>query len=186
MTGKRIDIHLNICMQPITELLGDKAIKGKKKVEMISTWLLDESLPVTELINAASKAKGGEKAICIEAIEFTTRQNPAIADKYGFAFVTKQLEDDAPRVKWESARVIGNIAHLFPAKLDKAISRLLTNSENEGTVVRWATACALGEIIKLKSLHNKELLPAIEAICDRETDTGVRKKYTDALKKAKK
>ena len=92
----------------------------------------------------------------------------------------------APRVKWESARVIGNIAHLFPAELNKAISNLLTNSEYNGTVVRWASAYALGEILKLKTKHNKDLLPAIESICKREEDNGVKKKYFEAIKKMKK
>jgi hypothetical protein len=52
--------------------------------------------------------------------------------------------------------------------------------------VRWASAFALGEILKLKTKHNKELIPAIEAISNREEDNGVKKKYLDALKKAKK
>ena len=101
-------------------------------------------------------------------------------------FVTKMLADKAPRVKWESARVVGNIAHLFPTKLGKPIAALLTNSENDGTVVRWAASFALGEILKLRTKHNEDLLPAIEAICEREQDTAIRKKYAEAIKKATK
>ena len=169
-----------------TELLNDKTKKAKEKVETISKWLLDGSLPTDELIVFAEKAKDADKATCIEAIEFATRQNPKIADESVFAYVTKTLTENAPRVKWESAKVVGNIAHLFPTKLNKAISNLLTNSEYDGTVVRWASAFALGEILKLKTKHNKELLPAIEAICDREQDNGIKKKYLDAIKKTKK
>jgi HEAT repeat protein len=95
------------------------------------------------------------------------------------------LTDKAPRVKWESARVIGNIAHIFPTKLQKPIIHLLTNTENEGTVVRWASSYALGEIIQLKTKHNKTLIPAIEAILDREQDNTIKKKYLAALKKVK-
>ena len=170
----------------IAELLNDKTKKAKEKVETISKWLLDGSLPTDELIVSAEKAKDPEKATCIEAIEFATKQNPKIAAESVFAFVTKTLTENAPRVKWESAKVVGNIVHLFPTKLNKAISNLLTNSEYDGTVVRWATAFALGEILKLKTKHNKDLLPAIEAICDREQDNGVKKKYIDAIKKTKK
>ncbi len=169
----------------IAELLSDKTIKAKQKVETISKWLLDGSLLTDELIAFAEKATDSEKATCIEAIEFATKQNSKIADENVFAFVTKKLTETAPRVKWESAKVVGNIAHLFPAKLNKAISNLLTNSEDNGTVVRWASAFALGEILKLKTKHNKDLLPTIEAICDREQDTGVKKKYLDAIKKTK-
>jgi HEAT repeat protein len=170
----------------ITDLLQDKTKKVKEKAGTISNWLLEGSLPTDELIAFAEKAKDPDKATCIEAIEFCTKQNPKIADESVFDFVTKTLGDKAPRVKWESARVIGNIAYLFPAKLNKAISKLLTNAEHDGTVVRWAAAFALGEILKLKTKHNKDLLPAMEAICAREQDNGVKKKYLDAIKKTKK
>jgi HEAT repeat protein len=170
----------------IAELLNDKTIKAKEKVETISKWLLDGSLPTDELLFFAETAKDPEKATCIEAIEFATRQNAKIADESVFAYVTETLTENAPRVKWESAKVVGNIAHLFPTKLNKAITNLLTNSEYDGTVVRWAAAFALSEILKLKTKHNKDLLPAIEAICEREQDNGIKKKYLDAIKKTKK
>jgi hypothetical protein len=99
-------------------------------------------------------------------------------------FVTETLSHEAPRVKWESAKVIGNIAHLYPARLDNAINNLLKNSEYPGTVVRWSAAFALGEIIKLKTKRNKDLIPAIEAIINREEDKAIKKIYQAALKKA--
>lgn len=170
----------------IDELLNDKTKKVKEKSETISEWLLDGSLPTDDLIAFAEKSKDSEKATCIEAIEYATKQNFKLADESLFSFVTNALTEKAPRVKWESAKVIGNIAHLFPAKLNKAIRNLLTNSEYDGTVVRWASAYALGEILKLKTKHNKDLLPAIEAISEKEAENGVKKKYLDAIKKIKK
>lgn len=170
----------------IAELINDKTKKAKEKVQTIGQWLLDGSLPIDELIVFAEKGKDAEKGTCIESIEYATKQNPGIADESVFVFATKALTESAPRVKWESAKVIGNTAHLFPAKLDNAIAGLLKNADHDGTVVRWAAAFALGEILKLKTAHNKHLLPAIEGICEREQDNGVKKKYLDALKKAKK
>jgi HEAT repeat protein len=170
----------------LAELLNDKTKKAKEKVETISKWLLDGSLPTDELLAFAEKVKDPEKATCIEAIEFATKQNPKIANESVFAYVTKTLTENAPRVKWESAKVVGNTAHLFPTKLNKAISNLLANSAHDGTVVRWAAAFALGEILKLHTKHNKDLLPAIEAICEREQDNAIKKKYLDAIKKTKK
>lgn len=73
----------------------------------------------------------------------------------------------------------------FAEKLDKAISNLLPNAENNGTVVRWASAYALAEILKLKTENNTKLLPKIKALSDKEEDNGVKKKYLDALKKVK-
>ncbi len=170
----------------LAELFIDKTKKAKQKVETISKWLIDGSLPTDELLAFADQAKDQVKATCIEAIEFATRQNLKIADESVFAFVTSTLTEDAPRIKWESAKVIGNIVHLFPTKLTKPINNLLINSEYDGTVVRWAAALALGEILKLKTKHNKHLLPAIELICDKEQDQAIKKKYLDAVKKATK
>lgn len=170
----------------LAELLNDKTKKAKEKVETISKWLLDGSLPADELIVFAEQAKDPEKGTCIEAIEFATRQNVNIADENVLAFVTKTLTETAPRVKWESAKVVGNIAKLFPTKLTKPISHLLTNAKDNGTVVRWAAAFALGEILKLKTKHNTDLLPTLEKVCDEEQDNAIKKKYLDAIKKAKK
>lgn len=169
----------------IDELLKDKTKKQKDKIEIISKWILDNSLPIDELIAFAENQKDPAKATCIEAIEYVTKQNPNIANETVLIFVTNTLTAKAPRVKWESARVIGNIAHLFPEKLEKPIDNLLANTEHKGTVVRWSTAFALGEILKLKTEINKDLLPAIEAICDKEEKNSIRKIYLDAIKKIK-
>jgi len=105
----------------IDELLKDKTKKQKDKIEIISKWILDNSLPIDELIAFAENQKDPAKATCIEAIEYATKQNPNIANETVLIFVTNTLTAKAPRVKWESTRVIGNIAHLFPEKLEKPI-----------------------------------------------------------------
>lgn len=170
----------------IEQIFQDKTIKSKGKVSIIGEWLINGELPIDELVAYAEKQKATDKATCIEAVEYATKKLPAIADENLLAYVTKALKDDEPRVKWESAKVIGNIAKLFPTQLDKIVSNLLPNAENTGTVVRWATAYALAEILKLKTDANKKLLPKIETLCDKEEDNGVKKKYLDALKKVKK
>ncbi len=170
----------------ISELLNDKSLKPKLKTETLSKCLLDSKISTDELIAFAQTAKDSPKATCIEALEFATKQTPAIANEKCLLFVTRSLTEKAPRVKWESAKVIGNIAHLHPAKLDKAIDNLLTNSEHSGTVIRWSAAFALGEILKLNTSLNKELLPALETICNREEKNSIKKIYLDALKKVKK
>ena len=170
----------------LDELISDKATKPKEKTETISKWILDKSLPVDELIAYAEKQKDPAKATCIEAMEYATKQKPEIADEIVLTFVTNKLTEKAPRIKWESAKVIGNIAHLFPTKLEKSIGNLLINTEHEGTVVRWSSAFALGEILKLKTKYNNDLLPAVEAICVKEEKNSIKKIYLDAIKKMKK
>lgn len=170
----------------VDELLKDKARKPKEKTETISNWILDKSLPLDELIAFAEKSKDPAKATCIEAMEYATRKSPDIADESMFSFVTETLTSKAPRIKWESAKVISNTAYLFPSKLETAIYNLLENTKHEGTVVRWSAAFALGEILKLKTKHNSKLLPAITRICEKEEKNSIKKIYLDAIKKTKK
>lgn len=170
----------------IEQIFQDKSIKAKGKVKNLGEWLLNDELPIDELLAYAEKQKATDKATCIEAVELATKTKPSIADENLLDYVTKSLKDEEPRVKWESAKVIGNIAKQFPQKLDKAITNLLPNAKSNGTVVRWATAYALAEIVKLKTENNVTLLPKVEALCDKEEDNGVKKKYLDALKKVKK
>lgn len=170
----------------IENVFQDKAIKAKGKVSTIGEWLINGDLPIDELVAYAEKQKATDKATCIEAVEYATKKVPTIADENLLDYVTKALKDDEPRVKWESAKVIGNIAKFFPTKLEKCVNNLLPNAEKTGTVVRWATAYALAEILKLKTEFNKKLLPKIETLCDNEVDNGVKNKYLDALKKVKK
>ncbi|WP_312298131.1 HEAT repeat domain-containing protein [Chryseobacterium sp.] len=170
----------------IEELFKDKATKAKEKTETISQWILDTSLPIDELIAFAEKSKDPVKGTCIEAMEYATKQNPNLADETVFTFVTQTLTEKAPRIKWESAKVIGNTAQLFPDKLEDAITNLIINTEHEGTVVRWSAAFALGEILKLKTKYNTTLLPALENISEKEEKNSIKKIYLDAIRKTKK
>ena len=170
----------------LDELLHNKTIKPKEKTETISKWILDKSLPIDELIAFAEKQKDPAKATSIEAIEFATKQNPNIANETVLNFVTKTLTEKAPRIKWESAKVIGNIAHLYPTKLEKSISNLLDNTKHEGTVVRWSAAFALAEILKLKTKHHVYLLSAINSICEVEEKNSIKNIYLTAIKKTQK
>lgn len=165
-------------------ILSDKTLKAKAKVEAISDLLLSKKLSLPDLIKTAKAEKDKAKGDCIEALEFATRQNPALATAACLTFVTDTLAEEAPRVKWESAKVIGNIAAQFPDKLGPAIAALLKNAEHTGTVVRWSAAFALGEIVKLRTKKNKELIPAIESILRHEEGNAIRKMYQAALKKA--
>jgi hypothetical protein len=59
----------------------------------------------------------------------------------------------------------------------------LMNADHEGTVVRWSAATALSAILLLKTGHNEILVPAVEALLDREGKDSIRKIYSAALKK---
>src|SRR4051794_5461602 len=114
----------------LEEVFGDKALKQKAKTELLGRALIDKVVTLEELTAFAERSKDTEKASCIEAIEYATRQDPDLATEKCLKYVSQKLTEEAPRVKWESAKVIGNIAHLYPTKLNVAIGNLLTNSEH--------------------------------------------------------
>lgn len=172
-------------MDLIKNILHNKLEKAKAKVEAISQLLVENKISLDVLIDVAKLFKDANKANCIEAMEYATRIKPDLATSACLEFVTNCLLDKAPRAKWESAKVIGNIAHRFPKNLDHALNNLLINTEDSGTVVRWSAAFALGEIIKLNTPLNKELIPTVEAIIAREEKNSIQKIYLAALKKIK-
>lgn len=167
------------------EILNNQTSKPKEKTEALSQLVLDCPETMEELISFAKTSKDPIKATVIESFEFATKVKPEIASKSMLHFVSQTLTEKAPRVKWESAKVIGNIAHVFPKQLEDAIKNLLVNTEHAGTVVRWSAAFALAQIIKLKTAINKELIPAIETICEREEKNSIKKIYLEGLKKSK-
>jgi len=69
------------------------------------------------------------------------------------------------------------------ASIDQMIT-LAFCAKDSGTVVRWSAAFALGQIIKLNTLRNKELIPAAEIIINREEKNSIKKIYTEAIKKS--
>ncbi len=169
----------------LDHIFQDKSLKAKAKVSKIGELLISNELNLNELIKFSLDQNAKDKATCIEAIELATKKVPLLANENLLNFITQSLEDNEPRVKWESARVMGNIVKQFPNLLEISIEKLLLNTDNSGTVVRWATAFALAEIIKLKLDLNNNLIPKILIIYEKETDNGVKKKYSDALKKIK-
>src|SRR5688572_22446609 len=136
------------------KIFADKTSKSKQKVIALSTWISKNPSSIDELVVFAKSSKDPVKATCIEAIEFATKADSSLATKKCFDFVTASLTETAPRIKWESAKVIGNVASQFPKHLDTVIKNLLINTDHEGTVVRWSAAYALGEIVKLKTANN--------------------------------
>ncbi|MBI3134374.1 MAG: HEAT repeat domain-containing protein [Bacteroidetes bacterium] len=168
----------------LADIFNDKTLKPKERTEQLSSWLIKNPNKTDELIDFAKTAKDPVKASCIEVVEYATKENPQICTTACFDFVSAALAEKSPAVKREAGRVIGNVAARFPKQLEKALTNLLNNSEHEGTVVRWSAAFAIGEIIKLKTPLNKDLIPVAEAICEREEKNSIQKIYLAAIKKA--
>jgi len=166
-------------------IVENKAAKAKENVVLLSGLLLDEKVTIDEFVEAARSQKGSMKATLIEAIEFASKTNPEIVNEGAFQLAIQSLKDEAPRVKWETAKVISNTCHMFPKLLKTAVINLLDNTEHSGTVVRWSAATALSKIMQLNTSLNKELISTVEAIIQREEDNAIKKIYLQALKKIK-
>ncbi|WP_239985808.1 MULTISPECIES: HEAT repeat domain-containing protein [Arenibacter] len=129
----------------IEELFQEKSIKAKAKAKELCQWLVNGELPPDKLLNFAENQSPINKATCIESVECATKKTTDIADEPLLECMTNALINDEPRVKWESAKIIGNIAKKSPNSLHKPTKNLLINTNNKGAVVRWATAYAFGK-----------------------------------------
>lgn len=163
----------------------DEILKLKKKPKEILN-LLAEKLKsnkklLADLIRCFENGTTSEKGNCMEAIEFVTKQEPEFAENC-LDFVIEHINDKAPRVKWETARIIGNVAQRFPEKVKEAIPKLLENSQDKCTVVRWSAAFALTKIANSNPELQKKLFAKFNEIVKRESNKGVRNVYLKYLK----
>ncbi len=155
--------------------------KSKELTSFISKIILDKKPAASDFCQAVRKGNDSERGTCVEALEFASQTKPEIAKLY-LAEIITCLSDKAPRVKWEASRIIGNVAKIFPQETGKAVENLRKNTQDKGTVVRWSTAYALGEIAKSNSKIRPLLLKEINALIKKETNGGVKNVYLKALK----
>lgn len=170
----------------LTALFADRSLKPKEKVDALASLISSGSVEVNEVVTFASPAKDPVKASCIEAIERLAASNPGSVPATAVDFCIASLNDKAPRIKWESAKVIGHCIHRHPKKVNEAVRALLDNTEHDGTVVRWSAAYALSRIVTMGLPLNRSLIPALEAIAAREEKNSIRKIYADAVKAVRK
>jgi len=167
-------------MPTLQEILKLKE-KPKQKLTLLAKTLTEEKDAINELINCFDKVSDSEKGYLMEALEYVTKESPEFG-KHCLEFVIKHINNKAPRVKWEAGRIIGNVAQIFPDKIKEAIPKLLENTKDKGTVVRWGAAFALTEIAKSNLEMQKELIPEFKKILERETNKGVKDIYLKYLK----
>ncbi len=52
-------------------------------------------------------------------------------------YVMNYMNDEATKIKWKACRIIANLAQKFPEKVKQSVPKLLANTKDKGTVVRW-------------------------------------------------
>ena len=167
-------------MTEIEEILGSK-IKPKEKMFLLAAKLKEEDDLMDKMTAYFSKASIANRGTCMEAIANITGDNPKFAEHH-LDFIIEQLDDKAPRVKWEAATVIANVVKEYPGKVSEAIPRLLDNTKHEGTVVRWSAARALTKIAVNNPSKQSELITIFNKIVDKEENNGVKNVYLKAMK----
>jgi len=165
--------------------LVDTLRNSEMKAKQLSSFLAKKLVEDAELLRDAGDdidlLNDVEKGILMEALEYATGTGPEIAEPV-LDVVIECLRCEAPKVKWEAARVLGNVTHRFPDRALKSLPSLLENAKHKGTVVRWSAAYALGEMVKHNKKAKRRLLQEIETILKREKNNGVKNVYLKALK----
>jgi HEAT repeat protein len=139
----------------------------------------DERL-LSQLVEILETGSDVEKGTCADIMKHVSKDRPEILVGYVDELV-EYIDYKAPRVKWGVQESIGNIAQRFPKEVEKAIPRLLANTKDESTVVRWCAAFALSEMVKNNPKARNELLPRIEGLVKNEKNNGVKNVYLKAL-----
>lgn len=170
----------------IKDFFKNKSIKGVEKVKLLSNAIANKEISIEDIKDVCKLLKDADIAYCMEAIEALTNTNPEISNIEYLKFATLYTDSKSNSLKRESARVIGNIAMLYPNDLDKSIKLLLNNANDEGTVVRWSAAYALSRIIILPEYANSKLYNQLVEICEKEEKNSIKNIYLKAFKKLKK
>lgn len=155
--------------------------KSKEQVTYLSTLIKKNIKLLDSLKESLANAKPPERGALMEALEYATQDNSTILKNH-LNEVVDYLNDKAPKVKWEAARVLANTAKEYPSDVAKGVEKLLINTKDAGTVVRWSAAFALGEIAKNNQKIQANLVKQINEILKTEKNNGVKNVYLKALK----
>jgi len=163
-------------------ILNSKEYKAKEKTQLLCDGLLANSLHLSDFIAEIQLVKDAAKATCIEALAHVAQKNPQLITEEALIMLLDCLSSKAARVKWESAQAIGYTISCYPHQVDYAIQQLIANINEEGTVVRWSIAFALGEIVKMNLPSTISLISLLQQQIEKEEKKSIQKIYQQALK----
>ncbi len=167
----------------IDDVVNDKSLKSVQKREHLAEMLMSGELSVKVIDGEVGLTDKGI-GLVLEAMEQVSRTNPAIVKSDWLGFAEGFVGHENNTLKRESSRIVGNLASVFGEGLSSVIPKLLKNTENDSTVVRWGSAYALAKIIALPKYATSELFDTVANICDVEQDSGIKSQYLPALRKA--
>lgn len=155
--------------------------KPKEKVALLTEKIKEDKKLVIKLVELLKTGTDVEKGTCAEIMKFVSKDKSEIVAPY-IDVLIEYVDYKAPRVKWGIPESIGNLAQKYPEKVEKAIPKLLINTKDKSTVVRWCTAFALTEIAKYNPKLQKELISKFNVMVKTEQNNGVKNVYMKVLK----
>ena len=168
----------------IVELLKDKSLKGVERRQAVVNMIVAGKLTVNEVTALADAIGEKQVATVLEAVEEVSNKRLRSLEAAWLQWAEPYISSKNNSCRREASRIVGNMAAQYPDLLDEAIERLMKNTKDEGTVIRWAAAYALSRIVVLDRYAKSDLYDRLVAICDREEDNGVKNQYIKALNKA--
>lgn len=156
--------------------------KGKPKelVAFLTERIEKDEKLFAQLIEILNFGSDVDKGTAADVMKHVSKNKPEIVAPY-IDDLIDFINYKASRVKWGVPETIGNLAQRYPSEVEKAIPRLLVNTKDKSTVVRWCAAFALTEIAKGNPVIRNELGSKIEEIVQNEKNNGVKNVYLNAL-----
>jgi hypothetical protein len=155
--------------------------KHKEKVTKITEEINNNNELFKELIELFRTGNDVIKGTCAEVMKFVSQKAPQLFLPYLDELI-EYINYKAPRVKWGIPESIGHLAKTYPDKVAKAVPKLLENTKNKSTVVRWCAAFGLSGIAKHNLKLQDELVNKFKEITEIEQNNGVKNVYLKALK----
>lgn len=170
----------------VTEIVNNRELKHIEKRNSIAEAIINREFNFAIILEACESFPEKHISLLLEAIEEVSRSKEFALEADYLDLAEKYILSSDNSCKREASRIVGNLSNKFPTKLDNAITALLQNTKNDGTVVRWASAYALSRIITIPQYAKSPLFEQISDLCAEETESGVKNQYIKALKKAEK
>jgi len=155
--------------------------KPKEQVAFLTESIAKDEKLFAQLIEILKSGSDVDKGTAADVMKHVSKNTPELVAPY-IDDLVDYINYKAPRVKWGVPETIGNLAQKYPTEVEKAIPKLLVNTKDKSTVVRWCAAFALTEIAKGNPAIRKELGSKIEEIVQNEKNNGVKNVYLKALK----
>lgn len=170
----------------IEQIIDDKSVKRLEKRNAIVEGIINGNFDFSAVSAACSLLSEKKVSLLLEAIEEVSRSKEFFLGEDYLKLSESYILSSDPSCKREASRIVGNLAAAFPENLDHAIAALMQNANDDGTVIRWASAYALSRIVMIPQYAKGPLFEQISRLYEKENETGVKNQYQKALKKAEK